>query len=200
MKRLFIALLIATASQLAAALEINAPSGTYVNDPGHTRLLWKINHMGLSNYTARMNDVAITLEFNAEDITRSSVKASIDPTSVDTGYVGDKDFNKEIYGEAEILNAGEFPQISFVSRKVQMTGEDTMKVTGDLTLLGVTRPVTLDVQLMGSMASHPFVKVPALGFQATGSLDRTEFGQTFLSGVALGDVVEIVIQAEFLKQ
>ena len=81
-----------------------------------------------------------------------------------------------------------------------MTGENTMEVSGDLTLLGVTQPVTLNAELMGSMESHPFVKVPALGFQANGTLDRTSFGQTFLSGVALGDMVEIEIQAEFIKQ
>lgn len=200
MQRTLFALSLAVASQFASALEIHAPSGTYVNDPGHTRLLWKINHMGLSNYTARMNDVAITLNFNAKDITKSTVTATINPMSVDTGFPGEKDFNKEIYSEEQILNASRYPEITFQSRSVKMTGENTMEVTGELELLGVTKPATLNVELMGSLESHPFVNVPALGFQASGTIDRTEFGQTFLSGVALGDTVEIEIQAEFLKQ
>ncbi len=179
---------------------IEAPSGTYVNDPAHTRLLWKIEHLGLSNYTARINGVAITLEFDAADPARSAVAARIDPLSIDTGFKGDKDFDAEIATDPKILNAGEFPSIEFTSSAVTMTSATTAEIQGELTLLGITLPVALNAVLSGSTASHPFARVPALGFQATGSFDRTDFGLTFLSGSALGDTIEIEIQTEFIKQ
>lgn len=194
-----IAVALMVATNVAIAEDV-APTGTYVNDPGHTRLLWSIRHMGLSNYTARVNDVSITLEYNAEDISASSVRADIDPRSVDTGFPGEKDFNGEISDDPRILNSAEFPEIAFVSRRVTATGADTATVEGDLTMLGVTRPVTLNATLNGELAEHPFVKVPAIGFTAQGSFDRTEFGLDFLSGSILGDQIDIVIQAEFIKQ
>lgn len=178
-----------------------APSGTYRNDPTHTSLLWRIQHMGLSNYTARMNDVSITLEYNAEDVAESQVQATIGAGSVDTGYPLDNvDFDAEIANEKHILNSGEHPTISFQSTRIRSTSPTTAILEGELTLLGITRAVSMNVQLNGQMASHPFVKVPALGFTAVTTLDRTEFGLDFLSGTGLADVVEIVVQAELIKQ
>ncbi|MEL7448691.1 MAG: YceI family protein [Pseudomonadota bacterium] len=179
---------------------VKAPSGAYVNDPGHTRFIWRIPHLGLSNYTARINNVSIQLEFDADDPEASSVTATIDPMSVDTGYVGEEDFDAKIATNEKILNAKVHPTIRFASTAIAQKGPTTMAVTGDLTLLGVTRPVTLDVSLSGSSAEHPFAKVPAIGFEATATVDRTEFGLDFLSGSGLGDEIEIEIHAEFLKQ
>ena len=189
-----------TASHAADLEGLQAPSGSYVNDPGHTRFLWRIEHLGLTNYTARINNVAIQLEFDANDIASSSITAVIDPKSVDTGYVGEEDFDAKISTDEKILNAGAHPTIEFASSRIVKTGPKTMAVTGDLTLLGVTRPVTLDVVLSGSTAEHPFMKVPALGFAATATVDRTEFGLDFLSGSGLGDQLEIEIHAEFIRQ
>ena len=190
---------IATAAPAESAT-VPASSGSYANDPGHTRFLWRIEHLGLSNYTARINGVSIELEFDAEDMTASSVKAVIDPRTVDTGYEGEEDFNAKIANDERILNAGKYPSIEFVSTRIAMTGTNTLDVEGDLTLLGVTRPVTLAVTLSGSTAKHPFAGVPALGFAATTVVDRTEFGLDFLSGSGLGDAIEIEIQTEFIKR
>ncbi len=188
-------------ASFAAGLDgLQAPSGSYVNDPGHTRFLWRIEHLGLTNYTARINDVDIQLEFDADDVKSSSVTAVIDPKSVDTGYVGEEDFDAKISNDESILNAAAHPTIEFASSRVVKTGPETMAVTGNLTLLGVTRPVTLDVTLSGSSAKHPFAKVPALGFAATAVVDRTEFGLDFLSGTGLGDQIQIEIHAEFIRQ
>ncbi|MGB5335678.1 MAG: YceI family protein [Woeseiaceae bacterium] len=189
-----------TASSAADLDGLQAPSGSYVNDPGHTRFLWRIEHLGLTNYTARINNVDIQLEFDANDVASSSVTAVIDPRSVDTGYVGEEDFDAKISTDENILNAAAHPTIEFASSNIVKTGPTTMAVTGDLTLLGVTRPVTLDVVFSGSTAEHPFVKVPALGFAATATVDRTEFGLDFLSGSGLGDQLEIEIDAEFIRQ
>lgn len=179
---------------------VQALSGRYLNDPAHTRFIWRIQHLGLSNYTARMNNVRIQLQFDAENLESSTVTASIDPKSVDTGYVGKEDFDAKIATNKEILNANAHPAIEFVSSQVTQTGPATLVVGGELTLLGVTRPVTLDVVLSGTAVEHPFAKVPALGFEATATVDRTAYGLDFLSGSGLGDDIEIEIHAEFLKQ
>lgn len=207
MKHLFLtgALFVAAFATPAAADNrdgtptVDAPSGNYVSDPGHTSLHWGIGHMGLSKYTARVNNVDIALNFDASDIENSTVRATIDPSSVDTGFKGDKDFDAEISSPL-IFNVERHPTIEFVSRRITQTGPTTADIVGDLTLLGVTKRVTLNATYNGSMESHPFVKVPAIGFSAIGTFDRTEFGLDFLSGQGLADDVEIVIETELLKQ
>lgn len=200
---LFIAAAGITTGGLAIAADfdsVNAPSGSYANDPAHTRLLWRIPHLGLSNYTARMNGVEISLEFDADNPESSNVVATIDPKSVDTAYEGEEDFDAKISNNEAILNSNEHPTIEFVSRRVVRTGPDTLNVEGDLTLLGVTRPAVLEARLTGSTDSHPFAKAPAMGFMASAVVDRTEFGLDFLSGEALGDEIEIEIQTEFIRE
>ena len=192
---------LASISSLSLADSTTVPSGTYANDPAHTSLIRRIDHMGLSNYTARINGVSILLEFNATELAKSSVSARINPMAVDTAYPHeDKDFNLEIAADERILNAKVFPEIEFASTRVRQTGPETAIIEGELTLLGVTRHIELAAQLNGSKAEHPFAKVPALGVTATTTIDRTDYGLTFLSGSLLGDSVEIIVQAEFLKQ
>lgn len=180
-------------------------SGTYKLDNEHASVIWSVQHLGLSNYTGRFDSFSIDLTLNAEDPTKSAVSASIDPTSVNTGFPGEKDFNGEVAKDQRFLNAPAHPVITFVSTAVEPTGETTAKITGDLTLLGVTKQVVLDAEIVGAIDSHPFRKVPAIGFRAETSIDRTEFGMTFLSN-ALGNgapvvspEVRIVINAEFFK-
>lgn len=181
---------------------IEAPAGTYGLEKTHASLIWRISHMGMSNYTARFKNFDATLKFDPKDFSRSSVQASIDLGSVETDFVPaeGRDFNAELRSEA-FFNVAKFARASFASTRVTRTGPRSMRVLGDLTLLGVTRPATLDVTLNGSMKSHPFAKVPALGFSARGSIQRKAFGlnpMPQLTGVA--DDVAIVIEAEFLQQ
>jgi len=182
------------------AMPVQAPSGSYANDPAHTSVTWKIGHMGLSNYTARVGDVKIALQFDAANVEKSAVSATINAAAFDTGYPGkDKDFNQEIASDL-IMNAARFPTITFRSKAIKLTGPATADITGDLTMMGVTKPVTLAAKYNGSMPSHPFVKVPAIGFSARGVIDRTAFGNTFLADSALSKDVEILIETELLKQ
>lgn len=182
----------------AAAFEVNAPSGAYKLDPTHASITWKVGHLGLSNYTARFATFDIELTLDVENPANSAVSATIDPTSVRTDFPGAKDFDGEIAGE-KILNAGAFPEITFVSKSVDVTGDNTATITGDLMLAGVTQEVSLDAVLNGSLESHPFAKVPAVGFSATGSLDRTVFGVDFLAPQVVAPVVTFAIEAEFIK-
>lgn len=178
---------------------IEAPAGTYALEKTHASLHWRIRHMGLSHYTARFKRFDVTLQFDPVDMSRSTVQASIDVGSLETD-LATPDFNAELRGEP-FFNVARFPRATFASKQVTSTGPRSMRVQGDLVMLGITRPVTLDVVLNGSMKSHPFAKVPALGFSAKGTLARTAFGLNpppIREGV--GDEVELIVEAEFLKQ
>lgn len=182
----------------ASAQDLAIGSGTYTTDPTHTSLFWSVNHFGLSEYKARFNSVEATIELDAEDVTQSTLTATIDMTSVDTDFPfpENTDFNAELEGE-NWLNTGAFPQATFVSTQIVKTGDDTAEITGDLTFLGQTLPVTLDTQLIGTLGKHPFAPGAAFGIKAIGTFDRTDFGfSTFTPNI--GAAVTIEINAEFL--
>lgn len=190
---------LALGASVTSAAAVEAPTGAYKLDPTHASVTFKVSHLGLSNYTARFSKIDADLAFDAADMTKSKLNVSIDPVSIRTDYpfADKKDFDKKLATDAEWFNAEFYPEITFTSTAVEMTGEKTAKVTGDLTLLGVTKPVTLDVTLNGAMKEHPFVKKPAIGFSATGSIKRSEFG--FDKYVPMiGDDVALLIEAEFL--
>lgn len=198
---LFLALLTCATVSAETMPALDIPSGIYVNDPTHTSLHWRIKHMGLSYYTARMNDVSITVDLDTKDVTRSKVSAQIAAGSVDTGYPGtDKSFDDEIANDPRFLRAGKHPQVTFEATRITKIGTNQAIVYGDLTLRGITVPVSLTATLVGTLQSHPFLEKPAVGFSARGTLDRTAFGIDFLSGQGLADQVEIIIQAELIQQ
>lgn len=176
------------------------PAGIYTVDKTHASLIWKVSHAGLSNYTARFKSYDAEINFDPADITKSSVTAKIDPATLETDYVAtaEKDFNKNLITKEEWFNAGKFPEITFKSTKIEVTGENTGKIHGDLTFLGVTKPVTLEATFNGAYALQPFSKKPAMGFSATGSLKRSDFGMSTYVPM-IGDKVDIIIEAEFAK-
>lgn len=177
------------------------PAGIYVSDETHTSVTFKVNHMGLSKYTARFAKAEAELNFDPADPTKSSVKATVDPASVRTDYphVAEKDFDKKLATDAEWFNAGKFPTITFASTRIEKTGETTGKMHGDLTFLGVTKPVTFDVTFNGAYAEHPMAKIPAMGFSAATQIKRSDFGfSTYVP--MIGDEVDLMIEIEFKKK
>ena len=175
------------------------PSGTYSVDPTHASLVWKVSHYGLADYTARFNKFDADINYNAEDPAQSTIMVTVDPTSVDTDHPDkERGFNEELATGATWFNADEFPEITFNSTALEMTGESTGKLTGDLTFLGVTKPLTLDVTFNGGYIEKPHAGVPAMGFSATGTMDRSEWGfDTYAPNI--GTEVELLIEAEFEK-
>jgi len=186
--------LLATISAAGAA-SVNVPAGTYKTDQRHTNVLWHVNHFGMSNYYARFRNIDATLELDAADIANSKLSVTIDPKTIDTNYPADPNpFDIEIASEM-FLDADAFPQITFTSTTIEITGDKTGKVVGDLTIRGVTKPVTLDVTL-NNAGPHPFSQNPMIGFSATGSFKRSDFGVDALVG-PIGDEVGLIIEAEF---
>lgn len=195
-----VAACLAAAPVAAAPVKVDLPSGAYTLDLAHASITWRVMHFGLSNYTARFTKFTSTVNLDASDLAKSTLVVTIDPKSVRTDYpfAAQTDFDKEIAEDERFLNGAQFPEIKFVSTGIVATGPKTGKLTGNLTMRGITRPVTLDVRWNGGMASHPFLKIPIFGISATGTIKRSDFGMTY-GAQALGDTVQLQIEAEYQK-
>lgn len=160
-----------TAAPAEAAPAIEVASGTYQLDPAHTIVLAQWNHMGYSNPTAHFGNVEGTLVYDAADVTKSSVQVTL-PLSGLTGFTAKFD---EHLRSADFFDAAKFPAATFKSTKVEAAGTNKLTVTGDLTIKDITKPVVLDVTINAG-GEHPMMKVPAVGFDATTTIKRTDFG------------------------
>lgn len=186
----------ATSVVSASAASIDMPSGTYQSDPAHTNLLWSVTHFGLSHYYGRFDGIKATLDLNAEDVAKSKLTVMVDPKSVDVNFPADPGkFNTEIASE-KFFDAAQYPQITFTSTGITLTDEKNGTVTGDLTFHGVTKPVTLNVTLNNAYKEHPMSKKPTVGFSATGTFKRSDFGVSTLVG-PISDNVNLIIETEF---
>ena len=199
MRALIVTLALLTAMPALAA-PIDAPSGVYNVDLTHTSVTWRVKHLGLSMYTARFAKVASTVQLDAAKPENSKLEVTIDANSVRTDFPfpEKEDFDKVVGGDARVLDGAKFPEIKFVSTGIAVTGAKTAKITGNLTLRGVTKPVVLDAIFNGSMAPNPMMKTQKLGVSARGSIKRSDFGMKF-GQQFLGDEVELVIEAEYNK-
>ena len=150
---------------------IVAASGTYAIDAGHTLVLAQWNHMGFSNPSANFGNAEGTITYNAEDVTRSSVEVTL-PLSGLNSFTAKFD---EHLRSADFFDAGKFPAATFKSTRVEAAGTNKLTVTGDLTIKDNTHPVVLDVTLNGA-GQHPMAGKPAIGFDATTTIKRTDFG------------------------
>jgi len=161
---------IALVAALAAAPAVAAPV-TYQLDPTHTNVLAQWSHFGFSNPFANFGDVQGTLVYDAANVAASRVEVTL-PLSGLTGFSGKFD---EHLRSADFFDAAKYPTATFRSTRVEAAGEGKLKVTGDLTIKDITRPVVLDVTLNKS-GEHPMLKVPAIGFDATATIRRSDFG------------------------
>lgn len=176
-------------------------SGLYELEKTHAFLTWTVTHNGISGYTVNFTDFDADLVFDAETPANSQLSVTINPTALNTNYPDPAkkvDWEAELATDARFMNAGEFPTISFASTSVEQTGDFSGTVTGDLTFLGVTKPVTLDVSY-GGVANPPwFGQRDVIGFTASTTITRSDFGSTALSGIISDDVV-IEFSGEFLQ-
>ena len=176
------------------------PAGAYVMDKAHSSVTFRVNHLGFSHYTARFSTFDAKLKFDPANPTASSVEAIIDPKSL-TLPSPPAGFKDELTGKAW-FDTAQYPTITFRSTKVEVTGANTAKVTGDFTLHGVTKPVVLDATFNGGYAGHPMDPHARIGFSAKGTFNRSEFGMGFGvpapgTTMGVGDAVDVTIEAEF---
>jgi polyisoprenoid-binding protein YceI len=167
-------------------------AGAYRLDPDHAVLLWKVDHLGFSTFVGRFDRLEGTLDFDPERPTEAALDVLVETASVSTHVPSLTDDLRS----ATWFDTARFPHARFVSRSVEVTGPDSGRVTGDLTLLGVTQPVTFDVTFNGG-AANLLTGRYTLGFAAATVIDRSAFGlSTFVP--AIGRVVTLEIHAEFV--
>ncbi len=177
-----------------------APSGAYVIDKAHATLLFRVNHLGFSHYTGRFARFDAALQLDTANPSASTLTATVDPASL-TVENPPRGFEAELRG-SQWLDAAKFREITFRSTRVELTGPNTAKITGDFTLHGVTKPVILDATFNGGYAGHAMDPHARIGFSARGVLKRSDFGIAYgipAPGTNMGvsDDVEVIIEAEF---
>lgn len=194
---LFVAVLLLSSGAFAVNAQQDEPSlvsGTYVADPAHSSIHFISNHLGLSTFIGRFNDYETSLRLDADNPANSALEVTMQAESVDI----DLPLFVEHMSAEEWFDFADYPEITFTSTTFEQLTPTTGKVTGDLTIKGVTRPVTLDVKLVGS-GMHPMANVPAFGIEARGRIKRSEFGMES-SIPFIPDEVKLWINAEFHRQ
>ncbi len=186
---------IAAMQPAAAQTSLNVPAATYTIDPKHTQILFSIRHMGLSTFFGRLGHVTGTLAFDPAQPAKSALNVQIDMTNIETHVDA---LDKEL--SAGLFHAEKFPTATFVSTQSVKTGENTGTVTGNLTIAGVTRPVTLNVTFNGGRNSPMPLQPYRIGFDATATVKRSDFGLTHViwSGL-VSDEVNLMIECELEK-
>jgi polyisoprenoid-binding protein YceI len=175
----------------AATTQVHADSAEYQLEKTHVDVLFAISHLGFTQKHGSFRDLDAGLNCDPEKLEACRVDVVIRAASIDTGSEArDKDLKSDRF-----FDVARYPEIRFVSRKVSSTKGNGLRVEGELTLHGVTKPLTL-AGTLNKVGPNPFDKKPTLGFSAHGELKRSDFG---LSGLLpmIGDEVSITIDAEF---
>ncbi|MEP0233252.1 YceI family protein [Roseibium sp.] len=182
----------ALALSLLAGAAVAEPVA-YDFDKSHANLAFSYNHLGYSTTEGRFGEWDGTLLIDQETPANSSVEFVIDVNSLDT-FWADRDKH---FLSADFFEAEKFPKASFKSTSVEKTGESTLKVTGDLTIKGITKPAVLEVNVT-KIGDHPMAKKPAAGFAVTSTIKRSDYGMDkFVPYV--GDEISVTFHAETLK-
>jgi polyisoprenoid-binding protein YceI len=175
----------------AFVLSANA-ADTFKVDPVHSSVVLSVQHLGVTNFYGRFNDISGTVVFDKDNPSKSSVGLSVPVASLDT-HNAKRD--QSLKGP-DYFDAKQFPTITFKSTKVEGSG-DTLKVSGDFTMHGVTKPLTVDFKkggegkgLQGEMRS---------GGETRFTIKRSDFGMNFMQG-AIGDEVTVILSLEGIKQ
>ncbi|OWV98022.1 YceI family protein [Rhizobium sp. R693] len=168
----------------------------YDLDPTHAWVSFKANHSGWSNAHGTFKTVSGAIEFDKDDVAKSSISLKIDANSIDTNFEQrDSDLKSP-----DFLNVAEFPDITFASTKIEKTGDKTALVTGDLSLAGTVKPITLDVT-WNIEAPLPWdAKTIKTGFSATGKFNGQDFGLKKLADFGLGPDLLLDIDVEAIKK
>lgn len=167
---------------------------TYKFDKVHTQIFFSVSHLGYTDSTGQFLDYDGGFTFDRTAVENSKLDVTIKTASVN---MNDEKWNAHLKN-ADFFNVEKFPDMTFKSTKVEKTGDKTGKITGDLTLLGVTKPVTLDVTF-NKADKHPMADEYHAGFTAEGTLKRSEFGMSY--GLPMvGDDVKIHINVEAVRE
>jgi len=183
-----------TLSALVVALVLTlcvAAQETWQLDPNHSSAQFSVRHLGVSTVRGAFTKVSGTVKFDANDVTKSSIQASIDANSVDTRVeMRDNDLRSPNFFDVQ-----KYPTITFNSKKVEAAGTGKLKVTGDLTIHGVTKEAVLDVDGPSAPIKDPMGKGMRTGASATTKVNRNDFGVSGRAGM-VGDEISITLDIE----
>ena len=185
---------------IALALPAFAFASTWTIDPDHSNIGFKVRHLMVSNVRGSFDKHTGTVEINDKDITKSKVEVSIDTNSINTNVQKRDDHLRS----ADFFDVAKFPTMTFVSKKIAQAGKDKLKVTGDLTLHGVTKEVVLDVEGPSKESKDPWGSLRK-GATATTKINRKDFGLVWnkaleTGGVAVGNEITITLEIEMIKK
>jgi len=185
---------------IALALPAFAFASTWTIDPDHSNIGFKVRHLMVSNVKGSFDKHTGTVEINDKDITKSKVEVSIDTNSINTNVQKRDDHLRS----ADFFDVAKFPTMTFVSKKIAQAGKDKLKVTGDLTLHGVTKEVVLDVEGPSKESKDPWGSLRK-GATATTKINRKDFGLVWnkaleTGGVAVGNEITITLEIEMIKK
>jgi polyisoprenoid-binding protein YceI len=184
---------------IALSLPALATATTWNIDPDHTNVGFKVRHLMISNVKGSFEKHSGVVDINDKDITKSKVEVSIDTASINTN-VQKRD---EHLRSADFFDVAKYPTMTFVSKKVAKAGKDKLKVTGDLTLHGITKQVVLDVEGPTGESRDPWGNIRS-GAVASTKFNRKDFGLGWnkaleTGGVAVGEEITISLEIEMIK-
>lgn len=204
MRKIMIAAALAATSAVAIPVIAQMPAapgakdasrvtaGTYTVDAAHTQVLWRVNHLGFNDYFGLFGDATGTLKLDPANPSAASVEIEIPINKVATNSDG---LTKHLLG-ADFFDAAKFPKATFKSTSVTVDGDEA-KITGDLTIKGVTKQVVLDAEFSGA-GIGPMNKKPTVGFHAETKVKRSDFGVNY--GIPMvPDEVKLKISVAFEK-
>jgi polyisoprenoid-binding protein YceI len=167
-------------------------AGQYTIDSDHASVLWKINHLGFSTFIGRFNDIEASLDFDPENIENSSVEVIINTAGLD---INNPEFAEELRG-SNWFDVENFPQAVYRTTSFLESNENTFVFEGELTLLGVTAPVTLNVVFNGGGRNF-LTRKYTLGFSGSANFQRSVFGLSRFTSFGVGDDINLEIHIEF---
>ena len=183
---------ILTPDQTSEVAEVRA--GQYELDPNHASLIWKLNHLGFSTFLGSFNDFEASLDFDPEDIENASLEVVIDTSSLDVDI---PEFEEELRGDnwfdVEVHPQAVYRTTSFL----EAVDEDTFIFAGDLTLLGNTAPVNLEVNFHGGGRNF-LTRSYTVGFSGSARFNRSDFGLDRFTSFGVGDEIDLEIHVEFM--
>ncbi len=169
---------------------------TWKVDKAHSQLKFDITHMGISTVSGAYTDFDVTILSSKEDFSDAVFELTVQSASINTG-IAQRD---EHLKAADFFDVANYPVITFKSTAIKKVKDAQYQLTGNLTMHGITKQVTMDLWYRGTI-EHPMSKKPDAGFRLTGSLNRSDFGvgTKFPAGM-LGESVAITADGEFIKE
>lgn len=167
-----------------------AEAKTYTIEPNHTSIAWNANHFGFSNPSGKFSEVEGSIVFDEKHPAKSSVEATIKIATLTTGLTK---FDQHLKS-ADFFNLDKFATAKFISKKITVTGKNKAKIEGDLTLVGITKSVTLNATF-NKIGTNPLNKKETIGFSANAVLKRSEFGINY-AVPDVSDNVNLIIEVE----